>query len=420
MINRAIAPGCNFSTKIPSLNYDSYFLENGIPVYAIHDKDQEICGLELIFEGGKRVEPVPGASYFATHLLTAGTSQYTKSEINKFFELRGAFVQMQAGIDICSFNLYCLSNQLNNILPFFAHLFLEPAFPNEQIEKLKTQKKQSIKINEQKSSYNASKILRKYLFGKHPYSHILSENDINNLNKRDIVKYWHHVSVKSLKFISLAGNFKDDALKNLNTFFGLQSINRQTSSSKIKISPNYGLVKNGLKNSRQASLKLATLTISPTHEKYPLVSLTNTILGGYFGSRLMQSIREDKGLTYGIHSSIVHLKDASYVQISADVKKGSTTQVIELIWNEVNKLGSQNISNQEITKVINYLIGSYLTSTDNIFDKMAKIKHLKLHNLSDNFYSIFYQQIASISSKQIKQTTQEYFNRELFTTALVE
>jgi len=194
----------------------------------------------------------------------------------------------------------------------------------------------------------------------------------------------------------------------------------ESNKDSISISQQSESLYKSLKDSQQSSLKIGFHTINFLNHQYPTLSLGNAILGGYFGSRLMQSIREDKGLTYGIVSSIQHLKLSSFVQISADIKMGAGKRVIELIKLELDKLITKSIPETELTKVKHYLIGEFKSNNQTIFEKINKVKFLKINNLSDSYFKQHFNSILNQHSDNIQEVLATHYESNNFNTVLVE
>ncbi len=422
MLIRSAEPLISFNPTINELIYDTDYLKNNIPLYGIQDKSQAVCGVEIVFGGGKVEENSNGAAYFSTSLLKSGIKGYNSNQINNFFELRGAFVQLQSGLDFNTISLYCLTSKLAETLPFFLSLFTEPIFPNSKLLQLKTKKLQELEINEQKSSYWASKLFREALFNKHPYAQALTKTDFQSITSQQLKDHWSTNVLSNINFITIAGNFdKLKVISEIENTFEVQPLTLTKNSSGLSLPKNNpSLLRKTLEKSTQSSLRIGLHTIDLTDNNYPALSLGNTLLGGYFGSRLMQSIREEKGLTYGIGSSIRHLNHASYFQINADVKMGAGEEVIELIEIELNKLVSIQITDNELSKVKSYIIGEYKSNSETIFDKISKVKFLKLKNLADSYFITHFESILALQQSTVQEALKNHFDSNNFSSILVE
>lgn len=420
MLNRLVAPNIGFDSEIKAIEYNTNILPDNIPLYSIQDTKQSVVGLQIIFGGGKLSETQNGASYFSTNLVKSGTNKYDINYINNYFEFRGAFVHVQNGLDYNSLSLYCLTEKFKEVLPHFLELYIEPSFPPDQLEKLKKKKEQEVSVNQKKSSYWANKLLKESLFKDHPYGQSISLKDIKEIDRESVFNHWDNCSASNIKFFTLAGNF--DLNLTLELLINLRNSKYRTIDRPVKSQSysNNELIIKELSESEQTSLKIGQPIVSLEHNDYPILTLGNTLWGGYFGSRLMQTIREEKGLTYGIRSSLIHLKEASYLQISADLKKGAGNEAIELLKLELDKLVSNKLDLEEVDKVKRYIIGEYKSSVESIFDKIAKVKFIKTHKLNDTFFSKLYSTILITKPEEVQTILEKHIKTVQFHTVLVE
>ncbi len=421
MLIRSVEPNTSFNSTIHKISYKTDLMSNNTSLYSIYDQKQEVCGIEIVFGNGKINEQENGAAYFSTTLLKSGIKGYNANQINNFFELRGAFVQLQSNLDFNTLSLYCLTDKLKEVFPFFLRLFDQPSFPKDKLESLKRKKEQELIINQQKSDFWASKLFKETLFNDHPYGNVLNQQDIKSITPEILNSHWHNNSLKAIKFITAAGNFDKHLLileieSNLKT----QTVELEKNTTNSIFAHTAQSVTKTLNGNKQSSIKVGGLTINQSNISYPSLSLGNTLLGGYFGSRLMQSIREEKGLTYGISSSIQHLQKVSFIQISADVKMGFAKNVVELIELELEKLISREISENELNKVKKYLLGEYKSNNETIFDKINKVKLLKLKSLSDSYFTNYFKSIIRATSSDVQKALNEYYNIISFTTIKIE
>ena len=147
--------------------------------------------------------------------------------------------------------------------------------------------------------------------------------------------------------------------------------------------------------------------------------MANTILGGYFGSRLISNIREDKGLTYGIYSMLdTHMADGS-LMISTDVDKSNVKQTIAEIKKELDRMCQEKVPEDELSLVRNYVSGMYINFFDGPLNSIKAIKTLALNNIPLDELKSLLDIYRSISAEEILDTAQQYFNRNDFWTVTV-
>ena len=166
-------------------------LDNGIPLVQFSKVNQEVLRIELVFKAGKWYEPKVGLSYFTSHLLDKGTQSKSSFQIAEIFDQFGSSVEINAGFDFVSVSLYTLTNNINKVFPLFCEIAHYPSFPDSEFTLLKDIFRQNLKINNEKSSYLASKAIRQNIFGSnHPYGSSITESDLDLLTRQDLVNFF--------------------------------------------------------------------------------------------------------------------------------------------------------------------------------------------------------------------------------------
>jgi len=422
MINRIVGPKAFTPAHVDIKQPEQVLLDNGIETFFFNAGDQEVCKIELIFPGGKYVEAKGGASFFTLKMLLEGSEKYSSIEISDFFDYHGAFLDFSSTLDDNQAILYCRTEHIGKLLPVFAEIIFNPRFTNDKLIKLKERQVQQLKINLQKTSYWATKLFRGELYGSNnPYGRLLSESDILNLEIIDLIDY-HRQFIGGSKFdLFVSGKFDSTETFDL---FNLLLGQNPIKTSKIKHNPSFNqpnlFTFHKLHDSNQASLRLGCKSLMRSDKQYPLLALSNKILGGYFGSRLMKVIREEKGLTNGIHSGLSHFSHESFFQVGADVKKDAWELVIDLVKEEISKLRDNAIGEEELTLVKNFMIGEFQNEINTTFDLSTKFKMLRYNNLDVNYYSNFYHQIRQATGREVQSIMQQFIDPTQLTTVAVQ
>jgi zinc protease len=169
----------------------------------------------------------------------------------------------------------------------------------------------------------------------------------------------------------------------------------------------------------QSAIRIGRRTINRSHADFPGLQVLNTILGGYFGSRLMANIREDKGYTYGIGSASVSLKNAGYFFIASEVGAEVCSKAIDEIDKEIEILKTQPVPDDELVLVRNYMLGSLLGSLENAFSHADKFKNIFFYGLGYDYYERYIQTVKDISAERIMELANKYFNAGDFERVIV-
>ena len=286
-------------------------------------------------------------------------------------------------------------------------------FANKEIENLKTITSQNLKINLKKNSFLANKNFRELLFGaNHPYGRSIDETAITSINQERLQDFHkERFNYKEVDII-ISGNGPEDFYKITNQHFGNSEWGTPNSKlyqhSTNTRENNTLLVSNP--ESIQSSIRMGCKLVEINHPDYFKLNLLIEILGGYFGSRLMRNIREDKGYTYGINAGFNSHRDCGYMTIGTDVNKENTNNTINEILKEIRILQTEPVNKEELLTVVNYLAGAFVSSLSTPFGLADKFKTIYFHKLGYEFYSNYQTSLKTISPEDLIETARTYLN----------
>ncbi|MCP9755307.1 insulinase family protein [Lacihabitans sp. CCS-44] len=411
MLNRSIAPDF-IPTQSLSLPSVVKVIDNfGVQFYCLKNPNLEIFRLEIVFRAGSYFGQKFAHSYFTSKLLSAGTKGKSSNEIAESFERLGGFLEVSQNQERLVVTLHGLSKFFEQYLPDLAAIVFSPTLPLEELDIQKKIATQSYLVNIEKTVTEANKIFREGLFGTdHSFGKTLQPSEIDIVSQSEIVDF-HAEFIKNTSFnVFLTGNFSDKDVDSIQSFFQQKTLVFKPSIIESPALNDVFNLKIDKPESVQSSIRLGRRMFNRHHPDFFKFLVFNTILGGFFGSRLMKNIREEKGLTYGISSSIVPLAEEGYWSIGADVKKENVPMALEEIQKEIDVLKSEKVSESELGLVKNYMKGSVLSSTNTVFDIMDKHKAILHENLPDDFYNTMLQQIDGVTADEVQQMANTYMN----------
>ncbi|MDI9356798.1 MAG: pitrilysin family protein [Chitinophagaceae bacterium] len=411
-LDRTTAPKFQLPTSVSFQKVESTFIGNGIPVHILNMGETKICRVEILFCSGKWYEPKPGVAYLCSEMLLSGTKKLSSEEINNHLDFYGAFTEVTNGFDFITFTLYCQPKYLPKIIPFLTDVFLECSFPEEELELQKRITIQNIVLQKKQTRSLSNNGFRQVLFSDaHPYGSTLTEEQVLSVSREDLLQY-HLKNLFAEMTLFISGNVSPSEEKEITTPFEKWKYfrNKTTSYSYSPTSSLRHIIP--LENTVQSSLKMGHYCIQKNHHEFITLTIVNEILGGYFGSRLMKNIREKQGLTYGIHSSFVHLKQESYWFLYSDIHKESVLFAVEEILKEMRILKTNPVSKEEMDLVCNYMKGSFLSSLNTPFQLMDKFKNINIYGLDYGYYDEFYATLQHISAEDILYMSQKYLQEE--------
>ncbi|MCS6823643.1 MAG: insulinase family protein [Cytophagaceae bacterium] len=419
MIDRTIAPAYIVPDTYVLPKVNTLYLDNGIPLHLLLTGHQQVLRIEFIFRAGSWYEPQNGLSFFSAKMLAEGTTQYSSKDIQELFSFYGAFIELTSGHDNASFTVYFLSKYLKEILQLTHHILTCASFPDEELQNLKTIHSEQIKVNLEKNAYLASTAFREGLFGKnHPYGTHLSLEAIEQISSGNVSEYARQFLCLRNGDIFITGYCRENVYEEVNKLFGKNSssnIHPKPSVNAESIHPDRSKRKLILREkSLQSSIRMGKQLFTIAHKDYFKMVFLNEILGGYFGSRLMQNIREDKGYTYGIHSSLQMMQHAGYMVIGTDVKREYTLHTIEEIYKEIHRLKTEPVSDSELQTVRNYMIGTFLSSLSTPFAAMDKFKTIYYNSLDYSFYDDYFKSLKQITSEDLMDVANRYLSDDFY------
>ena len=415
MLDRTISPDFQTITSINIPPVRVIMLSNGIPLYVVNVGEQPVIKIEFSFEAGNWQEQQNGVSLFTAKMISEGTNQYSSSEISEYFDKFGSFIESGQGLDRANFIVYGLKKHLPSLLPMVQELLNETTFPENELETLKNIQLQTLQVNSEKTAFIANKTFRKKVFGDvHPYGNSMTEEAITNINQDVLIDFYKNYWKGKPYRIYLSGNIGEAEINMIEQYFGSQKISQSVDNQIVK---NINIPKGEIiliekEGAMQSSIRMGKQLMTRKHPDFFTMMLLNEVLGGYFGSRLMKNIREEKGLTYGISSNLALFGQAGYFVIGTDVKREFTQQTIDEIHKEIKILQTELIDKNELETVKNYMIGSFAGSLNTPFDITDRYKVIFSEGLPLNFYQNYIPTIQQVSDIQLLEAANKYLQSD--------
>lgn len=400
MLDRTIAPAFIAPQIFKLPDPEIVYLANGSRFFFLNAGDQPVIKLELIFRAGSWFESSPGIAFFTGKMLSEGTTSYNSKAISESLDQYGAFIEISPGFDFTNLSIHIPTQHFDKIESILHDILNNSTFPEHEFELMKQIQTQELKVNEQKNSFAAARSFRSNLYGNYPYGHVMTEDAINRIGVNDLRSHYEQW-IKGKFDLFLTGKFDTSLQQRIVNLFdkNLNQINEfgQKATNKITHFEHY----DEREESLQSSIFMGKRCINKDHIHYGKVLLLNEVFGGYFGSRLMQNIREDKGYTYGISSHLVTLKNDAYFVINSDVKKAFKQQTVDEINHEIERLKTELIGDDELYQVKNNLKGSMLNTLTTPFALTEKLKNIYFYSLEKDFYDRIFEQIDETSSEEL-------------------
>lgn len=413
-MNRTQAPRIKTVDAIDILPVEQIKLDNGIPVYIINAGEQEIVKIDFVFEAGKWYEPKNLLADFVNRMMREGVKGKSAKDIADILEFYGCNLESSVSFTNAGFQLYSLNKHLPLVLPLMMEIFTEASFPEDEFLTMLNNRKQKHTERLAKNDYVANRNFLSAMWGpKHPYGRVTEFEDFENVTTGQLRDFYTQHYNAANCFIVIAGRLNDTLVKSLNSVFGSSSWLGSKLSKDIYFEPSASQEfrqHTEKQDSVQTSVMIGNATINKYHPDYDKFSVVNTVFGGYFGSRLMANIREDKGYTYGIYSSLTSYQHGGILEVSAEVGKEVSEATISEVQNEINAMRNELIDAEELDTVKNYLTGRLMRSVDGPMKYSDVYKGLVLYGKDGDYINQYLKVIRDITAEEIRDLSQQYLD----------
>ncbi|UKT65170.1 M16 family metallopeptidase [Pedobacter mucosus] len=420
MLNRQQAPDFKQVSTINFIHPVEKKLDNGTPVFTVYSGEQDLVRIEFVFDNVNWNLEKPLQAIAVSAMINNGTNKLTSKQIAEQIDFYGAFFQTEYSQDQSTVTVYSLNKHLASVLPIIKDVLSESQFPQHELDIYVQNQKQKMQVNLKKNDVLARKEFANALFGDSAYGVDIQAEHYDALKREDLISYFKAAYTPNNCTILVAGKFDETSFNLLNEIFGNSWEKSKAAKNKFTFSNiERQVVYKEKPESLQSAIRIGKLAITRKHEDFPGLQILNTVLGGYFGSRLMTNVREDKGYTYGIGSGISSLQDAGYLYIATEVGAEVCSAALAEIYKEIELLKNELVEKEELDLVRNYMLGSMLGSLENVFSHSDKFKNIHFAGLDYDYYQKYIQIVKTITAEEIKALANKYFQLDKFTEVVV-
>lgn len=422
ILNRTTAPDFKPVEHIHLIKPEHIKLDNGCNIFSFNSGDQELVRIEWIFQNLHFNPAKPLLNVAVNSMLTEGTSTRSASEIADQIDFYGGFLQVDYGYDHSQAVLYTLNRHLDKTLPVMKDLITDSIFPEKELETFIRNQQQKLQVSLQKNDIVARRKFNKAIYGDTIYGLGADFDDYKTLHREDMLGHFKQMYQPSNCTIIIAGKVDKEILDLITNSFG----NAWTSASAKADIRQPDLQPSGehfyfveKPEALQSAIRMGLPAITRVHPDFPAFQVLNTVLGGYFGSRLMANIREDKGYTYGIGSGLSSMQKGGAFFISSEVGADVCKNAVDEIEKEINILKTELVPGEELSLVRNYMMGSLLGSLENVLSHADKFKNLYFSGLDYDYYDRYTEVVKTTTSEELLRLANKYLDLNKFYKVIV-
>jgi len=403
--SRPPQPGPSSATPFPT--FTRYALSNDIPVYVVENHVQPYVSLQLVLRSGASSDgDLPGLADFTGNLLLSGAGKLDAQELAEEIDFLGALLDAGAGRDEITVGLGVLSAYLPRALDLMADVALRPHFDADEVAREQKQAIAAIRQNEADPSYLASVRFRHEVFGDSPYGTPLdgAEESLRRITRDDCQAFHrHHFTAENAFFVAAGDVHPDRFIPMLEKCFGAWQGVRPAPPAFVAPEPipSTRIVIVDRPGSLQSAIRIGRVAIARRDPDYVPIVVANTLLGGYFNSRINNNLRERHGFTYGARSSVEVLANPGLFSVVASVGAAVTDRALEEVMNELRIIAREPVGEEEIEMARNYIVGSQALQTETPGQIASFVRAIALYDLDDDYYRRFPDLVRSVTPEDV-------------------
>ncbi|MDP2721626.1 MAG: pitrilysin family protein [Bacteroidales bacterium] len=412
-LNRSIAP-------VPAVHMAMHLdepgrlaLDNGTEVCLIEAGQEEVTRIDLIFNAGSAFQKKHLVAAAANRLLREGTRSHSSFQIASTLDYHGAYLDTSVTKDTAILTLYCLNKYLPQLLPLLSEMLYEPAYPADELQTYLHKQKQEFLTNSSKVKYRAMLGFNSLVFGADSaYGQQLNELDFGLVDISDINSFYQQYYLPENGWILVSGNISKELPSQLNRYFG-QYPGTHPDFKLPMVHYADSVIHSGdhleeKVDALQSAIRIGRPIVGKSHPDFNTLQLLNMVLGGYFGSRLMTNLREEKGFTYGVSSHLVNYRYGGFFSVATEVNAIHTEAALAEICDEIKLLREVPVGEEELSLVKNYLYGTFLRSFDGPFALSDRYISARDHDLEFSYYQKSLATMMQTTSEQLMEAANRY------------
>ena len=392
-------------------------MKNGMQLNVIRAGSQEVVRLDLLIGGGQWHQTQALQALFTNRMLREGTPTMTSAQIAEKLDYYGAWLDLSSSVNCGFVTLYSLNKYFPRTLAIIADMLMNPSFPEKELEVVLETNRQQFLVNSSRVEVIARKHFNRSLFGEeHPFGRFAVESDYGRITPEVLREFYRKYYHSGNCTVYVSGKVTPEIIRCIEEHLGNASWGEIKEVQPLElIEPRQTTEKHVFvekADALQSSLKMGCFMMDRVHPDFLKARVMVTLFGGYFGSRLMSNIREDKGYTYGIGAGIVNCPGSGVLAITTEADNQYIDSIITEVYREMDKMCNDLAPQEELEMVRNYMLGDFCRSYEGPFSLSEAWIYTKTADLDDDFFVRQVDSIRSITAEEIRTLAQRYLCKE--------
>ncbi len=401
-------------------------LENGMILLLSEKHSIPMVTLNMAITAGSTAEPAakPGLASLTAALLTQGTTKRTANRFSSEVDFIGATISTAGGADYASASLRVLKKDIRPGLDLLSDALMNPAFDQKEIDRQVKAALAEIQRQKEEPGTVASEAFDKAVYGNHPYGR--TNDDIAaylpKLNRQELLDFYRSRYTPHTAIVAVVGDVDEkETIQLLNDYFRNWKRFERPQAERAAPPAIQKLEVNKIhKNITQANIDMGHIGINRENPDYYAVSIMNYILGGGgFSSRLMDNIRDNRGLAYDVHSGFEALKETGTFEVTIQTKNESANDVIEETLKEIRRMQADLVSEKELADAKAYLTGSFPLRMDTSGKIAGMLTSIEIYNLGLDYPDKYPSLINQVTREDIQRVAKKYLHPDSMAIVVV-
>lgn len=392
---------------------------NGVKIYSLHTDDFEVVRFTLVFRAGTSVQTKPFVASSTLNMLGEGSSTMTAQQIADELDFYGSYFDVNIDRDYTYISFCSLSKFFAPTIRVAREIVLNPIFPERELKSYCQKRKQSLKIERRKIEVQSRELFAEALFGaEHPYGISASEECYDDVVREDVVDMYERCYTADNCFVVMSGRIDNEVMSAVEELVGGLSQGEACHVKGVPTKTTYRL-HSEVKDALQSSIRIGRLLFPRTHPDFVGMQVVASILGGYFGSRLMSNLREEHGYTYGVSAAMINFDSEGYFALATQVAREHRDDALREIYFEIERLREELVSDEELEMVKNVMVGEILRILDGPFGIADVTIENIMCGMDNEATERSVEAIAAITAQEIRDLARRYLKHDMLVEVVV-
>lgn len=385
---------------------------NGVPIYLLPTNDFEVVRFSFVFRAGTSMQHRPFTASATANMLGEGSAKYSAQEIAERLDFYGSYFDVNIDRDYAYISFCSLSKFFAPTADVAREIVLYPTFGEHELEIYCSKRKQSLAIERKKVEMLSRELFAEALFGaEHPYGISSDEALYDDVRRDDLVALYRELYTAENCFVVCSGRIDEEVITTLRAIVEALASGRRA-EQRLPATQTTNVLRRDVEGALQSSIRVGRLLFPRTHPDFVGMQVVAAALGGYFGSRLMQNLREEHGYTYGVMAAMVNFDKEGYLAIATQVAREVREEALAEIYREIERMRHELLDDEELQMVKNMMIGEILRILDGPFGIADVTIENIMCGMDNRAMEQSVERILSITAEQIRELAERYLRRE--------